>query len=161
MKTNYLFPNKYKKVGLFVLIPTLIIGIVFFGKEPDFLYFNVYSLFGDGLNIFNVVNEVETISLIEDNIFNEIIGVLLIISSLLVGFSEEKLEDEFISTLRLKSLTRAVYVNYGILLVSFFSVYGLNFAWLAIFNIFTFLLIFISIFNFNLWRFKKSAKDEE
>jgi ABC-type glycerol-3-phosphate transport system permease component len=156
MKTNYLFPNKFKKIGWFVLVPTLIIGIVFLGKEPEFLDFRIFTLFNDtffsseGSRWFS-----------ENNLFDEIIGVLLIVSSMLVAFSKEKEEDEFITNLRLKSLTRAVYVNYGILLISMFTVFGFAFFNVAIFNIFTFLLIFIFIFNFNLWRSKKSLSHEE
>ena len=157
MKTNYLFPHKYKKIGWVVLIPTLIIGIVFFGAEPEFLDFKIFTLLNDSI----VLDSEGTRWLSENNLFDEIIGILLIVSSMLVAFSKEKKEDEFITNLRLKSLTRAVYINYGILLFSMFTVFGLGFFFVAVFNIFTFLLIFISIFNFNLWKFKKSAKDEE
>ena len=161
MKKNYLFPHKFKTIGWIILIPTLVTGIVFFGTEPSFLDFQVWSLFGDGLAILSKPKSGYYFTLIEDNIFNEIIGIVLIVSSVFVGFSKEINEDEYITTLRLKSLTRAVYINYGFLLLSFFIFYGLNFAWFAIFNIFTFLLIFIAIFNFNLWKFKKSAENEE
>ncbi|MDB4088522.1 hypothetical protein N9544_02750 [Flavobacteriales bacterium] len=156
MKTNYLFPNKFKKVGWIILIPTLIIGIVFLGAEPEFLDFKIFTLFNDTL-----FGSKDSRWFSENNLFDEIIGISLIVSSMLVAFSKEKEEDEFITNLRLKSLTRAVYVNYGILLVSMFTVFGLAFFNVAIFNIFTFLLIFIIIFNFNLWKFKKSAKDEK
>ncbi len=156
MKTNYLFPNRFKKVGWFILIPTLIVAIVFFGEQPDFLDFKIFTLFND--SIFSGENS-RWFS--ENNLLDEILGILLIVSSMLVAFSKEKEEDEFISNLRLKSLTRAVYVNYGILLFSMFTVFGLAFFNVAIFNIFTFLLIFIFIFNFNLWRSKKSLSNEE
>lgn len=156
MKTNYLFPNKYKLIGWIILIPILIIGIVFWGKEPDFLDFKIFTLFND-----TIFSSEDSRWFSKNNLFDEIIGILLIVSSMLVAFSKEKKEDEFITNLRLKSLTRAVYINYGILLFSMFTVFGLGFFFVAVFNIFTFLLIFISIFNFNLWKFKKSAKDEE
>jgi uncharacterized membrane protein YfcA len=160
MKTNYLFPHVYKKIGWFLLIPTLIVGLVFFGQEPDFLDFKVFSVFGSGM-ILDGSGGHGIFQIIRDNILNEIIGIVLIISSLFVAFSKEKEEDEFITHLRLKSLTRAVFINYGLLLLSFFTLYGLNFAWLAIFNIFTFLLVFIAIFQINLWKSKKSLSYEE
>lgn len=156
MKTNYLFPHKFKKLGWIILLPTLVIGIVFFGAEPEFLDFKIFTLFND--TIFATEDQ-RWFS--ENNLFDEIIGILLIVSSMLVAFSKEKEEDEFITNLRLKSLTRAVYVNYGILLISMFTVFGLAFFNVAIFNIFTFLLIFIAIFNFNLWKSKKSLSHEE
>ncbi|MEN8928353.1 MAG: hypothetical protein ABF242_10155 [Flavobacteriales bacterium] len=157
MKTNYLFPHRFKKIGWIILIPTLIIGIAFFGAEPEFLDFRIFTL----LNDYIVLDAEGTRWFSVNNLFDEIIGILLIVSSMLVAFSEENEEDEFITNLRLKSLTRSVYINYGILLFSMFTVFGLGFFFIAVFNIFTFLLIFISIFNFNLWKSKKSLSHEE
>ena len=157
MKTNYLFPHKFKKVGWIILVPTLIIGILTFGESPDFLDIKVITLFGDSL--FSGTESTRFFAI--NNVLDEIIGILLIASSIWVGFSKEKIEDEFISNLRMKSLIRAVYINYGILLFSMFTVYGFAFLDVAIFNIFTFLLIFIAIFHFNLWKSKKSLSHEE
>ena len=47
MKVKYLFPNKYKKIGLFILIPLAIIGLLtlILDYEPDFLTLNVPAIF--------------------------------------------------------------------------------------------------------------------
>ncbi len=86
---------------------------------------------------------------------------MIIISSLLVAFSEEKSEDEYISKIRLESLVWAVYFNFAILLLSFLFVYGLYFLWVMIFNMFTVLLFFIVRFNWQISKLKKSAYYEE
>jgi len=152
MKVNYLFPNKYKKIGWLLLIPSAIISlaILTLGYEPDFLDFNVPTIFND--NFFGIV---------KNNILNEIWGVLLIISSLLVAFSKEKSEDEYISKIRLESLVWAVYVNYAILLISFLFIFDLAFLWIMIFNMFTVLVFFIIRFYWQLSKFKKSAGYEK
>ncbi len=145
MKVNYLFPNKYKKIGWLIFIPSIIIGLVahILVYEPDFLDFKVPSVFfTDGL----------TFKLFNTNILNEVYGILIIISSLLVGFSKEKLEDEYISKIRLESLVWAVYVNYGILLISFLFFFDEAFLEIMIFNMFTVLLFFIIRFH---WRISK------
>ena len=154
MKVNYLFPRKYKKIGWLILIPSIIIGLVthLLVYEPDFLDFKVPAVFfDDGL----------TFKLFNTNILNEVFGILIIISSLLVGFSKEKLEDEYISKIRLESLVWAVYVNYGILLISFLFFFDEAFLEIMIFNMFTVLLFFIIRFHWQISKLKKSASYEE
>ncbi len=158
MKVNYLFPNKFKKIGWFILIPSTIIGLVtlILEYEPNFLNINIPAIFIDDFfghkNLFGMVN---------NNILNEIFGVLIIISSLFVAFSKEKSEDEYISKIRLESLVWAVYFNYGILLFSFLFIFDFSFLWVMIFNMFTVLLFFIIRFNWQITKLKKSARYEE
>ena len=158
MKTNYLFPSKYKKIGWLIFIPTLIFGLytVIYEYEPALLDLNVFAIFVNEFfedpKIFGIVN---------NNILNEILGVLMIISSILVAFSKERDEDEFISKIRLESLVWATYVNYGILLLAFLLVYDFSFFWVMVFNMFTILIFFIVRFNIQIGKFKKSINYEE
>jgi len=160
MKLNFLFPNKFKKIGWFTLIPSAIIGLVtlIYEYEPSFLDFNVPAIFVDEITL---SESKRLFGMVNNNILNEILGVLIIISSLLVAFSKEKLEDEYISKIRLESLVWAVYVNYGVLLFSFLFIYNFSFLWVMIFNMFTVLLFFIIRFNWQISKLKKSAYYEE
>ena len=49
MKTNYLFPNKFKRIGWLILIPSAIVGLVtlIYEYEPSFLGVNVPAIFID------------------------------------------------------------------------------------------------------------------
>ena len=158
MNVNYLFPNKYKPIGWFVLIPSAILGfiIILLDLEPDFLTFNLPAIFID-----EFFGEKYFFGMTQNNLLNEIIGVIIIISSLIVAFSKEKSEDEYISKIRLESLVWAVYVNYGVLLISFFFIYDIAFLWVMIFNMFTILLFFIIRFYWQISKLKKSASYEE
>lgn len=158
MKVNYLFPNKYKRIGWFILIPSAIIGLVslFYEYEPSFLNFNVPAIFVDDL-----FTDKQLFGMVPNNILNEIFGILIIISALLVAFSKEKLEDEYISKIRLESLVWAVYVNYGILLFAFIFIFDFSFLWVMIFNMFTVLLFFVLRFNWQISKLEKSAGYEE
>ncbi|WP_124981474.1 hypothetical protein [Nonlabens xiamenensis] len=153
MRTNYLFPNQFKRIGWLILIPSAIFGLVtiMYEYEPSFLDFKVPAI---------IIDE-PFFTTDENNILNEIFGVLIIISSLIVAFSKEKTEDEYISKIRLESLVWAVYCNYGILLFSFLFIFNFSFLWVMIFNMFTLLLFFIIRFNWQLSKFKKSANYEE
>jgi hypothetical protein len=158
MKVNYLFPNKFKKIGWLLLIPSAIIGLVtlIYEYEPSFLDFNLSAIFIDDL-----FKEQKLYGMVKNNILNEILGILIIISSLFVAFSKEKLEDEYISKIRLDSLVWAVYFNYGILLFSFLFIFDFSFLWVMIFNMFTVLLFFIIRFNWQISKLEKSARHEE
>jgi len=160
MKLNFLFPNKFKKIGWFILIPSAIIGLVtlIYEYEPSFLDFNVPAIFIDEITL---SDNKQLFGMVNNNVLNEILGILIIISSLFVAFSKEKLEDEYISKIRLESFVWAVYVNYGILLFSFLFIYDFSFLWVMIFNMFTVLLFFIIRFNWQISKLKKSAYYEE
>lgn len=156
---NYLFPYKFKKVGWLVLIPSAILGLIILFSEysPDFFNFRVPAIIIDDF----LFAEKKLFGMIENNILDEILGVLVIISSILVAFSKEKIEDEFISKIRLESLVWAVYVNYGVLLLCMLFLYDFSFLWVMIFNMFTVLIFFIVRFNWQISKLKKSTNHEE
>ena len=158
MKLNYLFPNKYKKIGWLIFIPSAIIGLttLIFELEPNSLDFNIPAIF-----INKLFGDKHFIGIVNNNILNEILGVLIILSSLLVAFSKEESEDEYISKIRLESLVWAVYFNYAVLLISFVLIFDLAFLWVMIFNMFTILLFFIIRFNWQISKLKKIAHYEE
>lgn len=155
---NYLFPNKYKKIGWLILIPSMLIGlaILVLEYEPEFLDFNIPSIF-----IFESLSGEFTFKMINNNILNELLMILVIVSSLFVGFSKEKEEDEYISKIRLESLVWAVYVNYGILLISALFLFDFSFLWVMILNMFTVLFFFIIKFNWKVHQIKKTTNYEE
>lgn len=158
MNTNYLFPHRYKKWGWMVLIPAAILGFltVLNDYSPAFLDLPVFAIAVD-----EIFGERKYFGFIDNNILNEILGVLIILSGLVVAFSKEKLEDELISSIRLKSLVWATYVNYGVLLLAFIFVYDLSFLWIMIVNMFTILAFFIIRFNWQLRKLHNTVSNEE
>ena len=158
MKLNYLFPNRYKKIGLIILIPSLILGliVVIYDLEPEMFDLNVPAVF-----VNDIFEDSAFMGITNNNILNEICGVFLIISLILVAFSKEKQEDELINKIRLESLVWATYLNYGILLLAMIFVYDLSFLWVMIFNMFTILLFFIVRFNWQVMKLNKTLSYEE
>ena len=158
MKTNYLLPNKFKKIGWIIFVPSLIVGILWliFKFEPNFLNVKVLSFFNDEL-----FKSLEFIVVVENNIIDEILGVLIIISASFIAFAKEKNEDEFISKLRLESLVWATYVNYAILILALIFVYNMSFFWVMVFNMFTVLIFFIIRYNWALYKSKRDLSDEK
>lgn len=158
MKLNYLFPHRFKRIGTLILIPFMLIGwyVVNYDIEPEMFDFNVPAIFVD-----EIMGEKFVFGMTENNILNEIVGVVLIISFLMVAFSKEKQEDELIAKIRLDSLVWATYVNYAVLLFSMLFIYGMSFFWVMIFNMFTILLFFIVRFNWQVKKLNKTMSYEE
>ena len=147
MKTNYLLPNKYKILGWILFIGGIISGftIVFSGYTQEPIRAKVLSIFNDyalGLK------EMEYFAIIETGISSELASIAIIIGGLIIGFSKEKIEDEFIYKLRKDSLVWAIIFNYIILLMTIIFIYDLTFFHILVYNMFTPLLFFIIRFNF-------------
>ena len=157
MKLNYLFPHKYKKIGWIILLPAAVMGLISmnYDLEPEVLDMNVPAIL-----INEIMGHLFFFRMEEDNILNEIIGVALILSLLMVAFSKEKQEDELIAKIRLESLVWATYVNYAVLLFSMIFIYGMSFLWVMIFNMFTILLFFIIRFSWQVNKLNKSMSHE-
>lgn len=158
MTSKLLFPNNYKTAGWFILIPAIVMGIYLTAAnfEPRWLDAKVFSFFpGDAFG------NKQPFTFIYVNLTSTIVGILFITGALLVGFSKEKNEDEFIENLRLSSLLWAVFVNYVLLLVAFIFIYEMAFFTVMIYNMFTVLLIFIIRFNYILYKSSKSFPDEK
>lgn len=160
MKTKLLFPQRFKMIGWILLIPATVLGIfcLFFDFEPDYFDINVFAIYGSG-NFLSSSSKV--FQLVENNITDEIAGVLFIMGALFVAFSREKNEDEFIAKTRLESLVWATYVNYFILIFCFLFFYDMGFFWVMILNMFTILIFFIVRFYFILYQSKKSLGHEK
>jgi len=158
MKTNYLLPNRLKKIGWILFIPGIIIGILSLIYHPEISFFDikVFAIAEDG-----IFKDANFFSTSKNNIMDEIICILLIIGALLIAFSKEKFEDEFISKIRLESLVWATYINYAILILAIIFVYDIAFFWALVFNMFTLLFFFLIRFNWALYKFKNQISDEE
>lgn len=146
MKTSFLFPNSYKKVGWFLLIPGVILGllVLFQGFEIAFLDAQVFTLFKEPV-YFGDQNPGK--HLVTNNLTNELAALIFLAGAILVGFSKEKQEDEYIAKIRLESLVWATYLNYGFLTIGLLFVYETQFLTFMALNMFTLLIFFIIRFH--------------
>lgn len=155
MTTPFLLAHKYKTLGWILLILGLLGGIylLFNDLESDLLKVPVFSIFNEP-----IIGEKGSFHIIENSIFDELTSILIIIGGLIVGFTKEKIEDEYIAKLRTESLIWAIVFNYAVLFLGIVFVYGLSFFQVLVFNMFTPLFFFIIRFNFLKL---KSNSDEE
>jgi hypothetical protein len=139
MRSTLLLPNKYKKIGIILLIPSLVLGILvrFRDFSFDFLDLPMGKAISTGsLNLDEQINLTDELALT---------GIIL--GLIFIAFAREKQEDEYINSIRLESLQWAVLINYSLLLIATWLVHGFAYIDVMVYNMLTVLIIFIIRFH--------------
>ena len=155
MKSNYLLPNKLKPLGWCLFIIGLIGGTILYAMDYDgeIMVTKVFSIYSEPF-----LGDAGFFKVLENGIADELVYICIIIGGLLVGFTKEKVEDEYIYKLRTESLVWAIIFNYILLLFTIVFVYDMTFFNVLIFNVFTPLLFFV--FRFNFIKLKSGSHEE-
>ena len=82
---------------------------------------------------------------------------LLIIGLIFIGFSEEKVEDEFVQYIRSQSLIWSTYVSAGLFIFGTLLIYGFIYMYIPYLVFFVFLLLFVIKFKIAMFRFNKGG----
>lgn len=149
MNILQLLPNRFKMIGWFIFIPSLILGLISLSGVMNFEV-SLPVIYNSGF--FNDENQ-GFFKTAEIDLFPNLFGLLIIIGGVLVGFSKEKIEDEYISSLRLKSVFWSLIVSYSIFFILFFTVFGSLF--LSVMILIMFLPLVLYVFRFNYLLLKK------
>lgn len=152
MKNSLLIPNKYKVLGWILFIAFATLGL--------FCMYGEFKIPGFELNMFNSKTD-GLVDFRDFNLTNELAFLGITIGLLMVVFAKEKIEDELITMLRLKSLQWAVLISYIILIILNFSVFGIAFLMMLVYNLWTVLIVFIVKFNFSLYQLKREGMSDE
>ncbi|MCX8523504.1 hypothetical protein OF897_06180 [Chryseobacterium formosus] len=149
MTTLQLLPNRFKMIGWFIFIPSLILGLISLSGIMNF-EISLPVIYNSG---FFDNGEQGFLRSAEIDLFPNLFGILIIIGGILVGFSKEKIEDEYISSLRLKSVFWSLIVSYSIVFILFVTVFGSLF--LTVMILIMFLPLVLYVFRFNYLLLKK------
>lgn len=157
MKKKYLFPNYFKIIGLVitsvVLLALVVYAIWFNGsmiKMPSIYYDGAFETFhSEESKGFFVMATCTPLS---------IIMPLLTIGLIFIGFSKEKIEDEFVKSIREQSLVWATYISAIVFLVGTLAIYGSVYVYVPYSLFSLFLILFIIKFRIELNRENKGGK---
>ena len=151
---NYLFNYKYKKISgvIFYLLIPVGLFLLLTDRIQDVFVVNVFSIFSYEW----IGSERTGFGWIENGLGDEIFTLLIIISGLVNSFSKEKIEDELISRIRLESLSLSLFISFGLIIISTFLVYNLNYMYVLVFNLFLIIFLFNLLFKFRLFKHYKS-----
>lgn len=148
MNKILLLPYSFKRIGWVLFIPTALLGLLMaidgFNGFPTFLLPD--STTGS-----------ETLSRVSNNIV--LIGMLL--GTLLITCSRERIEDELITRIRLNALLTALYATIGIAVIAALFLYDFAYLYFLIFNLCLLPVLFLVIERVMLWRLGKEAAHEE
>ncbi|WP_432714690.1 hypothetical protein [Pedobacter sp.] len=148
MNYKTLLPNRFKKFGwlIFILASIIFFAARKFDWQPTFLDITI--------NDYSLITEV--------NLLKEFIFTFWMIGLIMITFSKEKQEDEFISYLRLTSWQYAVMASLIISIIGTWSIFGWNYLIFSAINMLTVPLLFMLIFNLLLYRnSNKQTADEK
>ncbi|WP_294309427.1 hypothetical protein [uncultured Chryseobacterium sp.] len=146
-----LFPNSLKRIGWIIFIPSLIAGLILISGRLHFNEITLPVFYNSGFPFDG--HKKGFFQKAEIDICSNLIGILIIIGGVMVGFSKEAIEDEYISSLRLKSVFWSLTATYSIVLILFITVFGAAFFTIMVVTIFMPLILYV--FRFNYLLFKK------
>ena len=157
MELKVLLPNGFKKMGWVLIGLSIFLWSIhlFFDWEPEWLVVNYFTVFNS-----QFFSDTTWFEFSKQNMLYTILTIFPIVGGLFVGFSKEKIEDEFINKLRLSSLLWAVLINYLLLLLVSLTIFGAAFFNVLTIHMFSVLIIFITRFNFLLWKNRKEMTHE-
>jgi hypothetical protein len=141
--------NRFKKVGWVLLIAAILFLIAdsVLDIDSEIFTFNVFSIFSAA-----GLEDGSWFAVNQADISYTLFSCLFIGGGLLIMFSKERSEDEFIQSIRLNALMWSVLVHFVLLMIAFLSVYGLPFVSVVVYNTYTVLVIFILRFYYLLYK---------
>lgn len=130
-----------------MFVPFVIMGLIclFNANDESWLKVSAFSVIPWGV--------------IKNSLFDEISVIGLAISLLFIAFSREKDEDECIASIRSSSLIWATIAGYLLLIVCTMLIYDLSYLNFVFIDLFMILILFITKYNIELYKFRRSNND--
>lgn len=153
MKKDLLLPYGFKKIGWAILIPALLAGILRITLiDPDTLFGWLHIGIRSIDNCFT--NNAE-------QWVNTVLILCIVAGAVLVACSRERTEDEMTVQIRLRTLMSALYIYCGAVILITLFVYDIAYVVWMTYAMLGFILVFLTLFRWQLWRLRKEADDEE
>lgn len=150
MKTHFLLPRYFIYIGI-VLVGFSIMMRELLSDSPLELYFN--------LNIPVIYDNGNWFTSIENNMKDEIQTISLLIGFYFIAFTKEKIEDEMINNIRLRSMMIAIISQIGLQISMELFLY--NGTYWQYFGLSFFSLLPIYIIVFQAYKLKIKLSHEE
>ena len=158
MKTNYLFPHKCKWIGWALFVPFFLLAIYSLVADQEIDNWVTLPWPCIGWAFFS--NAAGDIGINSVGLGDEIEGVVLTVSLLLIGFAREKQEDEYTIALRFKSLAWSMKVDAALLIAALLFTYGMVFFYFWYAYLILIFLLYVGRFYYELYKFRRSSDEE-
>lgn len=130
----------------------------FVDKPIRFLPYKPYRFIGKWLSIMFFTLSITRTFGYAPQFINSEVFYLMPLALLMWAYTKERKDDEYIGSIRLEAMQIAIYVNYTILLIANWLVYGLDFWTVLNLNLITIPLIYIAWFQYKLYRVNKQTE---
>ncbi len=149
---NFLLPFAWKIVGLILTILGVILAVLYLYTEFRFTM-PVFAVFSSFI-------ETKMFVTFTTNFADELTMLLLFTGLILIVFSKEKTESEYLDATREKAIVKALIYNNIMLLFSILFIYGSGFIGILVINLFSFSLFYLFIFYLMKYKQKILEKRE-
>ena len=148
MKTrNYLLPNTYKKVGMWMFLPFAAICLcIFFNVDLPSIEIPWIAI-GDGFFYQGKANLITEIGMM---------GLLIALS--FIALSKEKDEDEMTGQIRMQSFVWSLWLTSAILAFGILFIMGLDFLSFTCAALYLYYLVYILKFNFTMRAIRREGR---
>ena len=133
---NYLFPHIFQPIGWIMFSLSLIVGAL--------ILFEVLSFIG-----------------VVETVINDLVIIGIVLGSLFVVCSKEKVEDEMTKSIRLSSMLNSIYAYVILFIVGTLIFYSVDFLLFAVLNFALLPILFVFFFRWEMHRYNKISEDEE
>ncbi len=157
MKKDYLFPHVCKWIGWAMFVPFFLLAVysLVAGQEIDDWVKLPWPCIGQAW-----FSNGPGIGIDRVGLGDEIVGVVLTVSLLFIGFAREKEEDEYTIALRFKSMAWSMKVDAVLLIVALLFTYGMVFFYFWYAYLILIFLLYVGRFYYELHKFRRSSDEE-
>lgn len=156
MKNDLLLPSKLKSSGYFLLLVgfTLILLRYQYNYKPDFLNLKLFALY-------TYYIESKSFTIVSNQMIEELGAIFSLAGLAMLAFTREQNESEVVDAVRLKSFILASYVNLVFLLISLLFFFGFGFVGALTAYMGVWLLSYLLIFRYLIYKRKRILKSKE
>jgi hypothetical protein len=149
---SFLLPRRSKLPGILLVISGAILAMVrfYWGVKPEFLNVKVFAIYSSFL-------QSKSFEVIQNQILEEIAGVLILSGLFMVAFAREETESYRINVLRLKSFFISAYLNTIFLLTALIFTFGIAFIYMMIISLISWLGIYVVSFRILMYKENKKS----
>ena len=153
MKKSYLLPIGFKKVGLWMALPFVVLCVLCLCGVMDNVNLSLLSVKMPAL-----VDYSGWFTMNETNLIDEIAMFGLLVSLVFIGLSRERDEDEMTAHIRMQSFVWSAWATSAVIALGIFFVYDLEFVTFMFVAMYLYLMLYAAKFNLAMYRERKEQQ---
>jgi hypothetical protein len=155
MKSLYLLPNSFKKIGIILFIPFFVASILLLAGPGECEYFSipVFSFFDSG-----IFETQKTFTLTQTDPINELTMIGLLVSIAFIALSKEKDEDEMTPIIRQNAFVWSFWATIIVDAAGIIFIYGLEFLTFSFAALYLYFIFYIIKFNMTMYKLRREQR---